>query len=1271
MTKKFGSWMNLAVSISMICSILAFGLFTHISSAGAVQASRGVVDGDRTTSHRLIVQLKSPPAVEWAKSQGIAQLENGRMNLKDAAVQMYVQQLKVEQAAFVSAMKQVLPQAIVGEYINELGNRTELSYQLVYNGVVVEPGMDKNKAAKLLLALPGVKGVWMDYANEPDMYASLPLINAQAAWNNAAIGGKADAGKGIKIASMDGGIYGHDNKAAMFSGVGFDYPADYPDGGLGLTDNNNGKVIASRAYFRTWDPPAAGDENPWPGVNGTEHGGHTSGTMAGNEVVADYLGVTNTISGVAPAAWLMSYRVFYASVNGISSFYNAEGIRALEDIAYDQPDVLNNSWGGGPGSRGDEYDPLDEAANNAARAGIFISFSAGNAGPELGTSDHPGEDYIVVGNSTTSGTMSTGSIDVSAPTPISTTLQAIPYGVNSGWGGVITTTSTYTYVAGISINPANFEGCNAWPANAFSGGYAVVARGTCTFAVKAARAQVAGAVGVIIYSDPARRYDLINMSCSAPDPCGALTIPAYMIRYDAGKSMESWYAQHGAASKITIDPNSVKQVGNIPDLVAAGSSRGPGANQILKPDILAPGINILSHGYNPDASGEERHFTYGQAGGTSMASPHVAGSAALLRQIYPNWPNYYIKSALMSTSKYIGIYTAAGVQAQPLDMGAGRLDLTKAADPGVILSPQKASFGLVQQPAVSSLNLWVTNVAGASETYTMTAQKVATTAAWATPTVSALPGVVVSPAVLSLNANETKMITVTFTTTATGVTAGDNQGWVLMDGPTHDAHFPLWARVVPPASNEVLIIDRDACSTDYPRGCNYRPVYMNTLFALGKTYDTATSVPSAATLARYKAVIVYTGINYTGAAAAEEQALVQYANAGGKVIAMGQDLYAWTNEPSSGVFFYDLILGGEYLQDTVTDNGYSELPIVNTVAAPTDLHDIAVDTLPRDVAAKNVTLLGANEVPPVTSTLVADVDLYYFDATNYLTWDLHVSAPAPTTATGASINVGAAGATGAVYATIFSTPQVITSTEKTFSGYKFLTNAEDAILKAGGYYINVLSTANPTGDVRAQVVPAVDEAGDGWDLLYMDELDDPGDVAYTPLFQYPGLYNLEDGFVGMLHSDEPTLEKPGKYYLGSSIYTSFGLENVNNGVPGMFEREDLMRYFFDWLYDEPTGTISNTMSVPTTNLTSFQALFDSNISYVNAEAYRWDFGDGSPFTAFSTSSDTGHVYNWCGMHTVRVEIRDTMGRHVVVSQPFMVTSCKLGYPLFTPFIAKP
>ena len=135
--------------------------------------------------------------------------------------------------------------ASVSTFINETGAEEPAAYQVAFNGMSVDPGTADRKAAMLaLFKLPGVKNVYLDYAHEPDLYTSTGLINAPEVWESAAVGGRANAGAGIKVASMDGGVH---KDAPMFSGEGFSYPPDFPPTGLGLTDNNNGKIIASRA----------------------------------------------------------------------------------------------------------------------------------------------------------------------------------------------------------------------------------------------------------------------------------------------------------------------------------------------------------------------------------------------------------------------------------------------------------------------------------------------------------------------------------------------------------------------------------------------------------------------------------------------------------------------------------------------------------------------------------------------------------------------------------------------------------------------------------------------------------------------------------------------------------------------------------------------------------------------------------------------------------------------------------------------------------------
>ena len=1086
-----------------------------------------------STSHRLIVQLSSPSLSEEQAATGFAPQSQGRPDLNSTQAQAYISRLKAEQAAFVSSMQQALPGASVGQYINELGARVDLTYQVTFNGLAVDPGSTgKEQARKVLSALPGVKAVYSDFAHQPDLYASIPLINAAAAWDNPAIGGMANAGAGVKIASIDGGILGGKYyPAPMFAGDNFSYPAGWPPGGLGYQDNNNGKIIASRVYFRTWDPPALGDENAWPGERGTPHGNHTSSIAAGEQVVASYLGITETISGVAPQAWLMSYRVFYYSVTGDESFYDAEGIAAIEDMVKDGADVVNNSWGEGPARLGTEFNPLDLALVNAAKAGVFVSMSAGNSGPYQGTGDHSSPEYINVAASTTDGTLAAGRLSVVAPEPVSDTLKAMPF---TAAGATLELGNVYTFTFRVAevISPTNFEGCSPWPAGTFDGVAAVVSRGTCAFTDKALNAQNAGARMVIVYNNAGGGDALVNMLI---DP--SVAIPALFTWYSRGVAMTDWYTAYGDASILSYD-TLAHQIGNVPDLIASFSSRGPNPGNVLKPDIAAPGVNILAQGYTPGATGMARHRGWGQASGTSMAAPHVAGAAALIRQIHPDWSPAEIKSALMSTSKYIGVWNDDGSQVQPLDMGAGRLDLTHAADPGVILDPPSLSYGQVVTGSVKSMHVLLTSVADSSETYFLETQRITGTYPL-TPTISGLPGFTISPASITLDPGKTVMITVTFDSNA-GLT-GDNQGFIALNGSTHNAHMPAWARVTPQPAADILVIDNDASSSSgFP---DYTRYYSDTLANLGYTFDildtdnlagSVSSFLDTVDLSAYKAIIYFTGDNYlpngtfgvpTPLTEGDMYALNEYAQAGGTLILMGQDLAGvWdAADPDTAPFTYGYTLGGTYLQDSVN----------NFVISPT----------------------------------------------------FTISSSGALASQGISLDLSAMG-DGA----------------------------------ANQYFVDEIAS-----HVKITEPATVDP-------------------NYVALFRYPDPTNVDNGTVAMAHRDQPTLENPGLFYAGRSVYTTFGLEGVNNDS-GFSTREDLLQRALDWGWDEPEASISATISG--TVQATFSASFTSNITGTTALSYRWDFGDGTAFTTPSASDMVTHTYLVPGNTTVHVEVVDSLGNHAI------------------------
>ena len=1273
-------------------------------TAWAVEETPTVSDGPAaspaspTVSHRLIVQLRSPSLAEAYGDSVQAASVDGKLDVNAASAQAYVAQLQAEQAAFMTNLQSTLPTATLSKYINEAGAAKEATYQVVFNGMSIDPGVtDRDAAMRSLLSMPNVKAVYADRAYSTQLYTSTQLINAPAVWNSPGIGGIEHAGAGIKVASMDGGVH---HLAPMMDGTGYEYPAGYGPNGLGLTANNNGKIIASRVYFRNWDPPAPGDENPWPGENGTSHGMHTSSTAAGDVVTATYNGFNvGQISGVAPKAYVMSYRVFYASVNGNESFYTTEGIAALEDIVKDGADVLNNSWGEGPTAVGGEFDPLDMALINAVRAGIFVSMSAGNSGPGLGTGDHPSSDYINVAASTTSGTLAAGKVGVKNQA----SLQELAFsGANFGAPLPIGQVVEYSYLPAAAVDPANVEGCNPWPANTFTGKAALISRGACEFGLKVLNAEQGGAEFVVVYNHAAGGDGLINMGAGAVGD--QVTISSIFIGQTNGLALVDFYNTNGADASVLVLDTVAFQAGNTPDQIISFSSRGPSVGNVLKPDIAAPGVNILAQGYTEGVTGEARHLGYGQASGTSMAAPHVTGAAALLMQLHNNWSTADIKSAMMSTSKYIDMYNDDGTPAQPLDMGAGRLDVAAAMDPGVLLSPPSLSYGVVPTGTQMTIAVNVTGVATTTETYTTSTLY---TGNGFTSTTD-LPGFTITPASISVAPGETKTISVTFDS-ATGAGMGENQGYILLTGDGgHKAHMPAWARVTPAMKKaDVLLLDNDlsalapiADQLGIPALPDYQGYYTQTLSSLGYSYEVwdvdahaldAFTVPEPAELFAYDAVIYFTGDNYLQVLSdADQYRLTEFVNNGGILIAMGQDLASAlaSSATDDGQFLYNVMLGANYLQDSVTANQLPVLPAVPSEEAPYAFRSMVLDLTGVDHFVGHFGLDGVQESPPVTTTTLATATVALDASTGILDYEVEVAVSSPMTLTASHIHSGTVGVSGPVMYPLFTTPVFVTDTY-TFGGSLLVDGGDIGQILSGGTYINVHSNQNPSGEVRGQVM--LSGVGDGAsNQYYIDEimaqppLVDVGDpnmpeelAQYVALFRYAGANNVQDGIIGTSNREQPSLEKNGLSWIGRTAYTTFGLEGVNN-TANSTSREELLGTLLDWGFDEPTVSISNTTVVTeASKVVTFDAAVSSNITDTMGVTYRWDFGDGSPITNVFNTSQASHTY-FCtaaNSYTVRVEATDSLGNVAIGSLDVTPgDSCtspsELVKPFYMPLIMK-
>lgn len=1106
-----------------------------------------------------MVQLEEPALAQY--QGGIAGLRAtalkatgaSRLDVNTREARAYTAYLKEQQAEVAKAVQQVAP-----------GAKVYHDYQVVFNGFAVQlPEADKTAVFELM-NLPGVKAVMPQQEYEPNMYASLPLIGAPALWDE--LEGQENAGEGIKVAVIDTGIY---ITHTCFTPAGYAYPAGYPlmDGDKPAATNE--KVIVARAYFRPDDPPAAGNEGTWPGETDSSHGTHTAGTIACNAgTVAETAAYTETISGVAPRAQLMSYKVFYTAESGSGSGWTAELVAAIEDAVADGADVVNNSWGGGTPIA--YPDPIDIAYNAAWDAGVVVVFSAGNAGPNNNTVDHVSLKNISVGATTSGGTIAAGEVSVTAPEPLTDTLQNIAF-ATAAFGEPLPAGEVYTFTLASAavISPANATGCEAWPADTFDGRAALISRGGCEFGVKVLNAEQAGAEFVIIHNNDGD--DLISMGGGVVGD--QVTIPSIFIGQTAGVAMTEWVDDYGDNSELTYNAIGF-QLGNTPDRLAAFSSRGPGLGNI-QPDLVAPGVNIFSSGYGV-GTGEARHMGYGQASGTSMAAPHVSGSAALLKQLYPDWTPDQIRSALMSTGE-LDLLDYDDSELGALERGAGRIDLSKAWDPGLTFDMPSVSFGQLYAGDTGMMDIMATDVYSHSEPFTYTIAISET----GDVTTTAYFDISVDVAELVVDGKgDTADLTVSVEI-AEDAPAGDYEGMIWFKHGPHMLHIPVWVRVWPEMQEgTVLVIDNDGSDNflvpfyfgfEFP---DYTSYYTETLDALGVPYayynaddewGYPQSLPPISQLQAYEAIIWFTGDNffwdgyfpyYSPLTELDQLTLIAYLQGGGRLLATGQDLASTLNaasEDPAPLTPLPYFTGVEWAQD-----------------------DVFSGTMPSEI-------LG----------------------------------------------------TGLPFAEDIRLNVVMTST----TWYDGAGNQ--------GYIDEI----------------ALPEPGEG-----QPEENNPAQM----IFQAAEGDFAEEGHVGAVKSAEPCLTMPETDYDYRIAYLSFGFEGINDPVLGSLEmvtsRETLMANLLDFLWAEPTVSLTNTIET-TINVTETFVAEADHIGTLflppTFDQYRWDFGDGTDFV-ITTAPSVTHVYTQAGVYTPRVEVMDKYGHKALASSTVTVEE----FMIYLPFVMR-
>lgn len=536
--------------------------------------------------------------------------------------------------------------------------------------------------ADAIARLPGVVSVEREKTYELATFRGPWFIGADAVWSGAAVpDGNGLRGEGMVIGVLDTGVQAahpsFTNNPACGHGNG-----DVPD-----------KLLSNLDCQTTDETGLCNGPAPADGVG---HGSHVASTAAGNPLGPDTTppptppAPFTEISGVAPCAHIRSYKV--CPTNNCSGADIQAGMNGV--LLHGDVDVMNFSISGGTQPWLDN----DRRKLDLVDAGVFVVAAAGNTGSGIsdpvGEVGHRGPWVLSVASITHDG-IGGGLLSASAP-------GAPPDDVRNLVATRGSSSPAAPEITGLPIRyfdgqlPAG-EGCTPgedgvpedmepFPDGFFDGAAALIHRGLCPFATKIMNAFDAGAELVIVRNNEPGQIMMVTD--------GAPAVPAYGIEQEGGQALLDFVTANPDTATVDFEPIEG-------DVLSTFSLRGPTPAPYLhltKPDVAAPGDLI----YAAIPGG------YGSAGGTSMASPHAAGAAALLRQTHADWTVSEVKSALMMTALPGGLKEDLLTPSDPDDVGSGRVDLNRAALAGLVMDETVANY-LAADPAsggdVRTLNI--------------------------------------------------------------------------------------------------------------------------------------------------------------------------------------------------------------------------------------------------------------------------------------------------------------------------------------------------------------------------------------------------------------------------------------------------------------------------------------------------------------------------------------------------------------------------------------
>lgn len=737
---------------------------------------------------RIIVEMSQPPTAL------AGQLQVGGVSIDAVATSMNAA-IEAEQTFATNFMAR-LPGNV--QVLNTL--------RAAVNAIVVEVDAAEVNA---LRQIPGVKNLYPDSIVERANADAAQRIVAPPVWQSGF------TGAGVRVGVIDDGLdYRHahfgGNPSATwgsFTGLlaskvvgGYDFVGDLYD-----ARNSLSAPAPDPDPLTCWPSPGypvgfGGETTP------VHHGTHVAGSLAGYGVASDgstYTGPYDTSTplgtmrigpGMAPLAQLYIYRVFgcygsTATTNVVAAIDRS--VDPDQDASpADRLDVINMSLGSNYGSGLGIY---ETAINNAVAAGVVVVASAGNGFDSFFVTGSPAAASAAISVANTS--MFTPLFTLNTPT---TQNHA---GFGASFGPPITTPIT-----GNIVEAAPVLACGTGPltnAAAINGNIALIDRGGCTFVQKVKRAQDSGAIAAII--------------CSVTGPAGpmggsdpTITIPSIMLEGSACAAFRTLSPLNGTISLNTQDG------------LNTSSSRGPRratniSPLVLKPDVAAPGTNILSS-VGPALPGP----LYDQSArysGTSMAAPMVAGMAAILRQLRPTWSSAEIKASIMNTAS-ADVFVQPGVTPDIFGMGrvgSGRANLQAAVNANVIAydsaAPERVSvsFGLLEVVGSGAFSRTITvkNKGTTPVSYNVSVQNVVNQNG---TTVTASPSNIVVPV--------GGTATVTVTITANPVTAGS----LNRDPSTPTVQAGVRREWLPEVNGNILLTPASGPTLRVPYHAVVRPV---------------------------------------------------------------------------------------------------------------------------------------------------------------------------------------------------------------------------------------------------------------------------------------------------------------------------------------------------------------------------------------------------------------------------------------------------------------